>query len=205
LIDSFRGRVVVPVRDGLGRIEGFIGRDVTGDPRAAKYRNPTLTATFDKSRALYRPTRHMLATTASVVVVEGVMDVLAISAAAAEQGVLAEFAPCTTSGIAVSRIQAVKAVALTRNPVILALDGDGAGAQATRRWTGHIAETLGREVRLVRMPSGLDPAERLAADGPIGLTAFRRQHLERNGVGDAAGRQQPDSLTITDARTISMI
>jgi DNA primase len=86
LIDTCRGRLIVPVlRDG-GCIDGFIGRDTTGDPRAPKYRNPTRTPTFDKSTALYRPTRHALDRDANVVVVEGVLDALAIAAAAARSG-----------------------------------------------------------------------------------------------------------------------
>src|SRR5665647_1986538 len=56
LIDTYRGRLIVPVLAQGGGIDGFIGRDTTSDPRAPKYRNPTRTPTFDKSTALYRPT-----------------------------------------------------------------------------------------------------------------------------------------------------
>jgi DNA primase len=48
------------VTNPAGGIQGFIGRDITGDPRAPKYRNPTRSPTFDKSEALYRPTHHEL-------------------------------------------------------------------------------------------------------------------------------------------------
>src|SRR5207244_13503036 len=118
--DTYRRRVVVPTRDPDGRIEGFIGRDVTGDPRAAKYRNPTTTATFNKSRFLYRPSHHELAPTATVVVVEGIMDALAITAVAAETGSLPYFAACTTSGVAVSTVQAEIVLALSDNPAGIA-------------------------------------------------------------------------------------
>jgi len=84
LIDTYRGRLIVPALRDHGRIDGFIGRDTTGDPRAPKYRNPTRTPTFDKSTALYRPTHHGLDRDANVVVVEGAMDALAIAAAAAQ-------------------------------------------------------------------------------------------------------------------------
>jgi len=173
LTDAFRGRVVVPVRDGYGRIEGFIGRDVTGDPRAAKYRNPTLTATFDKSRCVYRPTRHRLIPDGQVIVVEGVMDALAIAAAAAQRDQLDAFAPCTTSGLAVSRVQAAKVMALSRNPVVIALDGDDAGAAGTTRWAETLANQLGGRVVSIRLPNGVDPADWLATGGPGALDAFR--------------------------------
>jgi DNA primase len=82
IIDTLLDRLVFPVTDPAGRIEGFIARDITGDPRAPKYRNPTGTPTFEKSATLYRPTHHRLDAHASVVVVEGVLDVLAIAAVA---------------------------------------------------------------------------------------------------------------------------
>ncbi|MDX6517068.1 MAG: primase, partial [Gaiellaceae bacterium] len=173
--DAFRGRVVVPVRDGQARIEGFIGRDVTGDPRAAKYRNPTLTATFDKSRFLYRPTRHRLANDGHAIVVEGVMDALAMTAAAAERGQLNAYAPVTTSGLAVSRVQAMKVSAISRNPVVLALDGDDAGATGTARWADMLVTQLGGQAESVRFLAGLDPAEWLSLHGLAGIDAFRER------------------------------
>jgi len=43
LVDTYRGRLIVPALRAGGCIDGFIGRDTTGDPRAPKYRNPTRT------------------------------------------------------------------------------------------------------------------------------------------------------------------
>ena len=106
LVDTYRGRLIVPVLRAGGRIDGFIGRDTTGDPRAPKYRNPTRTPTFDKSTALYRPTHHNLDRDANVVIVEGALDALAIAATAARGGELSMFAPATTSGVTVSAVQA---------------------------------------------------------------------------------------------------
>ncbi|MEP6650448.1 MAG: CHC2 zinc finger domain-containing protein, partial [Lapillicoccus sp.] len=48
LIDTLRDRIIVPVVDSDHRIRGFVGRDISGNPRAPKYRNPTHTPTFDK-------------------------------------------------------------------------------------------------------------------------------------------------------------
>jgi DNA primase len=175
LIDAFRGGVIVPVRDYLGRIEGFIGRDITSDATAAKYRNPTKTATFDKSRALYRPTRQQLDPDGQAIVVEGVMDALAISAAAAAAGSLDRFAACTTSGLAVSRVQAIKILTITRNPIVIALDGDDAGAAGTSRWADVLVTQLGGRAESVRLPAGMDPADWLAMRGRVGLDAFQSQ------------------------------
>jgi DNA primase len=112
LVDTCRGRIIIPVTDDAGQINGFIGRDVTGDYRAPKYRNPTRTATFNKSTILYRPTHHILAADANVVIVEGVLDALAIAAAAARRGEMDRFAPCTTSGVTASQEQVCRVLAL---------------------------------------------------------------------------------------------
>jgi DNA primase len=175
LIDTYRGRLIVPVLGEGGGIDGFIGRDTTGDPRAPKYRNPTRTPTFDKSAALYRPTDHGLDADANVVVVEGVLDALAIAAAAAQAGELAMFAPATTSGVTVSGVQARAVLALHPKPPVIALDGDQAGREGTDRWLTALCVERGRTALLTRLPDGLDPAEWLHHQGARGLRAFDRR------------------------------
>jgi DNA primase len=175
LIDTYRGRLIVPVLNEGGGIDGFIGRDTTGDPRAPKYRNPTRTPTFDKSTALYRPTHHGLDAGANVVVVEGVLDALAIAAAAAQGGELAMFAPATTSGVTVSAAQARAVLALHPKPPVIALDGDQAGREGTDRWLTALCVERGRTALVTRLPAGVDPAEWLQHQGARGLQAFDRR------------------------------
>jgi DNA primase len=181
LIDTYRGRLIVPVLHEGGGIDGFIGRDTTGDPRAPKYRNPTKTPTFDKSAALYRPTHHGLDAGANVVVVEGVLDALAIAAAAAQSDELAMFAPATTSGVTVSDVQARAVLALHAKPPVIALDGDQAGREGTDRWLTALCVERGRTALVTRLPEGVDPAEWLQHQGASGLRAF-----DRRGYGDPA-------------------
>jgi DNA primase len=181
LIDTYRGRLIVPVQGEGGSIDGFIGRDTTGDPRAPKYRNPTRTPTFDKSTALYRPTHHSLDAGANVVVVEGVLDALAIAATAAQSGELAMFAPATTSGVTVSPVQARTVLALHPKPPVIALDGDQAGREGTDRWLTALCVQRGRTTLVTRLPDGTDPAEWLQHQGASGLRAF-----DRRGYGDPA-------------------
>ena len=134
LVDTYRGRIIIPVTNSAGQINGFVGRDVTGDDRAPKYRNPTRTSTFNKSTILYRPTQHALAADATVVIVEGVLDALAIAATAARRGEMDRFAPCTTSGVTASHEQVCRVLALHGRPPVIALDGDRAGVEGTGRW-----------------------------------------------------------------------
>jgi DNA primase len=175
LIDTYRGRLIVPVLRADGRVDGFIGRDATGDPRAPKYRSPTRTPTFDKSTALYRPTHHGLDRNANVVIVEGALDTLAIAATAALAGELSMFAPATTSGVTVSALQAQAVLALHPKPPVIALDGDRAGREGTDRWLRALCIERGRPALVSRLPDGVDPAEWLQHQGVSGLPAFDRR------------------------------
>jgi len=174
LIDTLRDRLIFPVTDPTGRIEGFIGRDITGDVRAPKYRNPTRTPTFDKSTTLYRPTHHALDADASVVVVEGVLDALAIAAAAARVRQSAMFAPCTASGVTVSDAQVGRVLGLHAQPAVIALDGDNAGADGTNRWLTAICLQRRRVAVISRLPDAFDPADWLRLRGDSRLRAFDR-------------------------------
>lgn len=163
LVDTYRERVMFPIRRPNGLIEGFIGRDTTGNTNVPKYRNPTRTPIFDKSTALYRPTLHHLHPGATVVVVEGVIDAIAIATAAAQIGRTAMYAPCTTSGTAVSAAQARQVLNLCDNPPVIALDGDTAGAQGTLRWLSAITNDQSRDAHVTRLPNGFDPADWIAS------------------------------------------
>ncbi len=188
LIDTYRGRLIVPVCRDRGHIDGFIGRDTTGDPRAPKYRNPTSTPTFDKSTALFRPTHHELDRDANVVVVEGVLDALAIAATAARGGELSMFAPATASGVTVSAVQAETLLALHPKPPVIALDGDTAGREGTDRWLAALCVERGRTALVTRLPDGVDPAEWLQHQAVSGLRAF-----DRRGYADATtGAPKPE-------------
>lgn len=170
LADTFHGRLVVPVRSPAGQVAGFVGRTTLKHPRAPKYRNPTRTATFDKSTALYSPRPAVPGATA--VVVEGPLDALAVAAAAATSGRLAEFWPCTANGVTVSPAQARRVTTSGAAKVVIALDGDAAGAEGTQRWIDAVCRGQRHQAMLTRLPGGLDPADWLAGRGAAGLGAF---------------------------------
>jgi DNA primase len=172
LVDTYRGRIIIPVTNNGGRIDGFIGRDVTGDSQAPKYRNPSRTRTFNKSMILYRPTHHVLAADANVVIVEGVLDALAIAAAAARAGEMDRFAPCSASGATASQEQVCRVLALHARPPVIAMDGDSAGAEGTNRWLAGLCLDGEQPAMVTTLPPGSDPADWLAAQGDSGLSAF---------------------------------
>ena len=172
LIDTLRDRIIVPVLDADHRIRGFIGRDISGNPRAPKYRNPTHTPTFDKSQILYRPTHHALDPGGTVVIVEGVLDALAIAAAAAAAGRSRQIAPCAANGVTVSPAQVDHILGLAREArCVIALDGDQAGRDGTRRWLHELTIRHGRVAYVTTLPAGDDPADWLRHNAD-GLAAF---------------------------------
>lgn len=93
LTDSFHGRLVVPVRSPSGQVAGFVGRSNLQDPRAhvpAPHPHGDL-------RQVHCPVLPHARGGHS-----GAPDALAVTAAAATSGRLAQFWPCTTNGVSVS-------------------------------------------------------------------------------------------------------
>jgi DNA primase len=159
IVDTLRGRLVFPITKPDGRIRGFIGRDITGHPAAPKYRNPTHTRVHDKSDTLYRPTHRKLAADGRVVIVEGVLDALALAADAANACISDRIAPVTASGVTVSASQAEQVLALSDNPPCVALDGDQAGRDGTDRWLTALSLDRHRPTFVTLLPEGVDPAD----------------------------------------------
>lgn len=177
-----RDRLIFPVTQPDGRIDAFIGRDLSGRPQAPKYRNPTRTATYDKSTFLYHPVPSALDADGTLVVVEGVLDALAVTGAAANCGKTHRFAACSTSGLSVSAEQARQVATSSPGPPVIALDGDPAGGQATLRWLEGICLDGRRPALVTRLPEGLDPAEWLHRFGYAGLPAFDRHQALAGGA-----------------------
>ena len=173
LIDTLRDRIIVPVTDPDQRVLGFIGRDTTGDSRAPKYRNPTRTPTFDKSQLLYRPSHHTPNPSGAVVVVEGVLDAIAVAAAASAAGRTADFAPVTASGVTVTAAQAAQVLAICgETKLVIALDADPAGADGTSRWLLELVVRQQRIAYVTHLPDGYDPADWVRQHGTSALVAF---------------------------------
>jgi DNA primase len=168
--DFFTHRLILPVRDSHDQVVGLIGRDVLGADRA-KYLNTPATAIYDKSDRLYRPTRASHRLASNLVVVEGVLDALALDTFAASAGV--DLTAVSPSGVALTGAHRASIYTHTAGPPVLCADGDPAGREATARWVlDMILE--GRESAAVTLPHPYDPADWLAERGVAGLSAFIR-------------------------------
>jgi DNA primase len=159
--DTFRNRIIFPIRDPQGRSIGFGGRAM--DPKDnAKYLNSPETELFDKGRSLYNygPAREATGKGESLILAEGYMDVIAL----AEAGFGAAVAPL---GTAVSETQLQLMWRVSDEPII-ALDGDTAGIRAAQRVMDLALPLLeaGKSLRFAVMPAGQDPDDLIRSGGP---------------------------------------
>ncbi|WP_421704377.1 DNA primase [Aliiroseovarius sp.] len=165
--DTFRGRIMFPIRDARGRCIAFGGRAM--DPNDnAKYLNSPETELFDKGRSLYNhgPAREAAGKGQPLLVAEGYMDVIALS----EAGFGATVAPL---GTAITEDQLRLMWRFADEPII-ALDGDTAGLRAAMRVIDLALPLLeaGKSVRFAIMPEGLDPDDLIKAQGAGAMQAL---------------------------------
>lgn len=165
--DTFRGRIMFPIRDPRGRCIGFGGRAM--DPNDnAKYLNSPETPLFDKGRTLYNhgPAREAAGKGQPLIVAEGYMDVIAL----VRGGFEAAVAPL---GTAITEDQLRLLWRIADEPII-ALDGDKAGLRAAMRLVDLAMPMLeaGKTLRFCILPEGQDPDDLLKAKGPEAMRAL---------------------------------
>jgi DNA primase len=158
--DTFRHRIMFPIRDGRGRAIAFGGRAMDPEDKA-KYLNSPETLLFDKGRSLYHhgPARAATGRGAPLIVAEGYMDVIALVTGGFEGAV----APL---GTAITESQLQMMWRITDEPII-ALDGDKAGLRAAQRLIDLALPLLeaGKSLRFALMPEGQDPDDLIRSKG----------------------------------------
>ena len=148
--ETFRSRLMFPIRDATGRVVGFGGRTLIDDK--AKYLNTRQTALFDKGRNLYgiELAREAIASRRRAIIVEGYTDCMACHQAGFTEAV-------ATLGTALTEAH-VDLLRRFGEEIVLLFDSDAAGEAAADR---AIALALPRcvKVRLGRIPDGKDPSD----------------------------------------------
>ena len=171
--DWFRGRLIIPIRSPNGDLCGFGSRAI--DDSVPKYLNSGRTAAFDKGKILYGLNfAKKSARSEGLVIVEGYIDAI-IAHQHQFTNVVASMGTALTT-------EQVSEVRKLTDKVVMALDPDLAGQQATLRslassWEvfqkilvdSHIKarnqDTLmfnrraDLELKIVSLPDGLDPDE----------------------------------------------
>lgn len=170
--DRFRNRVMIPIRDGQGKMVGFGARHL--DPNDnPKFLNSPLTALFNKGDLVYGldRARKAITTTGVAVLVEGYMDVMA-----AHQAGFTNVVSAMGTALTETQLRVMKKFA---RRIVLALDADAAGDKATLRGLNVARETLDHDytptfdarglirnesklqadIRVFTLPDGMDPDE----------------------------------------------
>ncbi len=161
--DRFRSRIMFPIFDSSGRVVGFSGRifDSSGEKsdsiQQAKYVNSPETSLYNKSKILYGfdKAKVSIRRSGSCVLVEGQMDILMSHQAGFENTV-------AVSGTAITS-EHLNLIKRLSDNLIIAFDPDDAGMSASKRGV-DIALSLGFDVRVALLPSGLDPADLILKD-----------------------------------------
>lgn len=148
--DFYRGRVIFPIYDKLGKPVGFGGRILKKDEKIAKYFNSPESPVYHKSNVLYGfyQAQKSIKGQDNVYLVEGYTDVLSLVQAGIENVV-------ATSGTAFPDGQ-IKLLKSKTNNVTVLRDGDRAGINAALKDI-NILLGNGFNVNVVSLPEGEDP------------------------------------------------
>lgn len=157
--DRFRNRIMFPINNISGVTVGFSGRIFgSADKDAAKYINSPQTDLYDKSKIMFGfdKGRVLMRTSDSCIIVEGQMDLI-MSHQAGKPNTVA------VSGTALTE-EHIKNIKRLANKIIFAFDGDEAGFKASHRGI-DMALAHGMDVRVAKLPQGVDPADLILEDG----------------------------------------
>ena len=191
VIDKFRGRIIIPIRDASGRAVGLGGRIMPG-AEGPKYLNSPAGPLFDKSRTLYAIdlAKAAIRREKLTVIVEGYTDVMAAHQAGFTNVV-------ASLGTALTRGQ-IELATRYADGIALAYDVDLAGEAATQR---GLLEELGPDqsvskVRVVRIPAGKDPDELIRNDpGAWGKAVAEAKPVIEYFMERTASEVDLDSIT----------
>lgn len=155
--DVFRDRIMFPIFDPSGRVVAFSGRILSKDSDAPKYVNSPETEFFNKSEILYgyHRAKQGIRQHDFSLIVEGQFDVVLCHQAGYTNTVAVSGTALTAHHIGL--LQRLS------NRIVLALDADKAGIAAVKR-ASDLMLTRGIDVKVARMPNGIDPADIIKKD-----------------------------------------
>lgn len=155
--DIFINRIMFPIYDLGGNPVAFSGR-IYNTRDTSKYINTKETDKFKKGKILYNYhiAKEQLKKNDSIIIMEGQMDVIRASTVGINNCI-------ATMGTALTKEHKSIIKNMTNN-VILCFDGDFAGEKATVSAI-EILEDTGINIKIVRLPNGMDPDEYIVKEG----------------------------------------
>ena len=171
IFDFYRGRVIFPIYDKLGKPVGFGGRILKKDEKTAKYFNSPESPVYHKSNVLYGfyQAQRAIKSQDNVYLVEGYTDVLSMVQAGIENVV-------ATSGTAFPDGQ-IRLLKSKTNNVTVLRDGDRAGINAALKDI-NILLGNGFNVSVVMLPDGEDPDSFAQGHSDTEITDYLKSHAD---------------------------
>ncbi len=201
LLDRFRGRIMFPIHNHMGKVVGFTGRvlpQYEGEG-IGKYVNSPESPIFNKSKILYgfSETKGNIKEANSAFMVEGQMDFL-MSWQAGVKNVVASSGTALTA----DHLHLLKRVC---DGVVLSFDSDDAGSTAMERAI-DLAESNDFNVKIVLLSGVKDPAEAVQKDPKIltegianavpAMQFYFGKYLPTSGVIDYSRREELRALRL---------
>lgn len=164
IYDKFRGRLMFPIFDYMGRVCGFGGRVLSKD-QIPKYLNSPENIIYSKSKVLYglSHSKKSIKEKGEIILVEGYFDVLVPY----QEGVNNIVA---TSGTALTTEQ-IRLIKRFTTKVVSCFDTDKAGFEATRR-AYELLHKAGVSMRTVVSFKEKDPADFVLDSGGNAFSEF---------------------------------
>ncbi len=155
--DRFRDRLIFPITNLSGKFIGFGGR-VLEDTDEVKYINSPETPIYQKGKVLYglQQASASIRQNGRAVIVEGYTDLLSLVQAGVENVV-------ASLGTALTHQQARLLTRYAKEAIVL-YDADTAGVAAAERGADTLLEA-GLAVRILSLPSGMDPDQAVRQKG----------------------------------------
>ena len=166
--DTFRNRIIFPIRNENGQVIAFGGRKMPQSQDPAKYLNSPETPLFSKSRSVFGIdlARQKMVESRTAIVVEGYTDVVMAHQFGVSNVVSVLGTAMTEQHVALLRRFADK--------IVLLFDADTAGDAAVDRAVGLFL-TQPVEIAIASMPQGVDPDEYLLKEGAEAFEAVIKE------------------------------
>lgn len=165
IYDTYRGRIIFPIKSSTGSVLGFGARILNENAKAPKYINSPESKLYVKNRVLYGmyEGRRAIGQQDNCYLVEGYTDVISMHQAGIENVVAS-----SGTSLTLGQIRLIKQI--TQNLTLL-YDGDEAGITASARAL-DIALEEGLRVQIVPLGKGQDPDSFISSQGADAFKAY---------------------------------
>lgn len=165
LIDRFRGRVIFPIANAVGKIVGFGGRILGNKKDIAKYINSSESEIYHKSQVLYGlyQAKQHIRNADRCILTEGYMDTIVL-----HQNGIRNVVASSGTALTVEQVRLIRR--FTKN-VLMIYDGDIAGVKAAMRGIDLLIKD-DMQVKVLILPDNHDPDSYVRKFGSAAFLEF---------------------------------